>query len=206
MPLGAHKAAIMGVAGASAAGDVVLIETISGTGVSDFEFDSGIDSTYAQYIFGIYNINPSANGVDFKFHATTDGTNYTVPHVHSYFKSEHSEDDDDVQALAYDTSYDSLNVDGNLSVIAIPIMREIGNGADESGSGILHLWNPASTTFMKHYQSECINNNYTSGSIPNVAHHSFVGGYFNTTSAITKIKFTLGSGTMDGKIKLWGVK
>ena len=60
MPLGANKAAIMGVAGVSTA-DVVLLSSQTADGDSAISFTSGITSTYGEYIFGFYNINPGMN-------------------------------------------------------------------------------------------------------------------------------------------------
>ena len=73
MPLGANKAAIMGVAGVST-GDVVLLSTQIGTGVDDITFSSKITSTYGEYIFRFYNLNPETNGDEFAFQVNaTDG-------------------------------------------------------------------------------------------------------------------------------------
>ena len=180
-----------------------LISTNSDTtAITEYEITSGIDSTYVHYMFVFTGINPSGNGVDIKFNASIDGgSNYNLEKTTTYFKSEHSEDDDDVAALAYDTGYDLHGDTSNQQ----PLMREIGNGADEIGSGILHLFNPASTSFIKQFYGTFINYNYSSGSIPNVAHHSFPAGYFNTTSAINAVKFVPGSGNIDGTIQMYGI-
>ena len=54
MPLGANKAAIMGVAGTAVTGDVVLLSSQTASGDSVISFTSGIDSTYVEYIFRFY--------------------------------------------------------------------------------------------------------------------------------------------------------
>jgi hypothetical protein len=76
-----------------------------------------------------------------------------------------------------------------------------GNGADESAAGELHLFNPSSTTYVKHFIARCQNHD---GSNNCVDH--FIAGYFNITAAIDDIQFKVHTGVFDGKIKMWGVK
>ena len=72
---------------------------------------------------------------------------------------------------------------------------------DGSTAGILHLFEPSSTTFVKHWMSNFNFMNTDPGS-QNVYH----AGYFNTTSAIDAIQFKFASGNIDsGTIKLYGV-
>ena len=81
------------------------------------------------------------------------------------------------------------------------IAREVGNGNDESCSGILHLFDPSNTTFVKHFIAT--SNVYNSA---NVSENRFTAGYFNTTSAIDAIQFKMDSGNIDsGTIKMYGV-
>ena len=49
MPLGANKAAIMGVAGVST-GDVVLLSSQTASGNSEIDFTGLMTSTYGEYI------------------------------------------------------------------------------------------------------------------------------------------------------------
>ena len=73
---------------------------------------------------------------------------------------------------AQGTSYNQVFFDG------------ISNGNDSSGSGILRLFDPSNTTFVKHFISTTMHMNPTGAE---GAIHSFVAGYFNTTSAIDEI-------------------
>ena len=81
-------------------------------------------------------------------------------------------------------------------------MENIGNDNDQSGSGFLTLYNPSSSSFVKHFTAqtaEIIGVDYTE--------NAFIGGYANTTSAVNGVKFVLESGNIDaGTIKLYGVK
>ena len=76
----------------------------------------------------------------------------------------------------------------------------MGNGADESGAGVMHLFNPASTTYVKHFYSRF--NTYRAD---DESQDSFPAGYFNTTSAIDAVKFTMSSGNFDGVIQMYGI-
>ena len=71
---------------------------------------------------------------------------------------------------------------------------------DQSASGYLHLFNPADTTFVKHFTAR-INNYYTSGSAD-----GYIAGYCNTTTAIDGVQFAMSSGNIDaGDICLYGI-
>ena len=63
----------------------------------------------------------------------------------TYFTANHDEADSATQ-LAYLTSKDLAQ-----STAAQPLTGGIGNGADESAAGELHLFNPSSTTYVKHF-------------------------------------------------------
>jgi len=77
----------------------------------------------------------------------------------------------------------------------------IGNGSDESSSGSMYLFNPSSTTYVKHFMSET--NDYERN---NASSNTGVAGYGNTTSAINAVDFKMSSGNIDdGKISLYGI-
>ena len=82
------------------------------------------------------------------------------------------------------------------------LAREIGNGNDETTSGTLHLFNPSSTTFVKHFigsSSTYNHSNYNNG--------WYSAGYCNVTAAIDAVQFSMSSGNIDsGTIKLYGIK
>jgi hypothetical protein len=80
-------------------------------------------------------------------------------------------------------------------------MVRLGNDGDESGAGELHLFNPASTTYVKHFYFHCPNYHYES-----YVHDNYCGGYINSTSDVDAVKFSMSSGNFSGTIKMWGVK
>ena len=91
MPLGAHKAAMMGTAGVSTA-DVVLLHDTDYSNAATASITSGIDSTYGEYIFKFYNINPATDGTNFLFQVSTDGgSNYNMTITSTGFYAAHNE-------------------------------------------------------------------------------------------------------------------
>ena len=196
MPLGAHKAAIMGVAGVST-GDVVLLATESFTNQTSVTFDSEIDSTYKEYIFKFYNINPATDEARFSFQANAvGGSGYNEPMVTTNFNARHPESDADNEFV-----YVSANDQDNDDAAFQDLQRDQGNAADESCAGELHLFNPASTAYVKNFFARIQGLHSTNNALD-----IFVAGYFNTTAAIDDIQFKFSSGNFDGKIKMWGVK
>ena len=185
-----------GVSGSS----LVLISEQTASSSSTIDFTSGIDSTYKEYIFKFINIEPATDGADFSFQVET-GTNsdYNQTITSSYFRAYHHEADNGA-ALEYVTGKD-LAQSTNFQVLA----GAVGNGADgnddECASGKMHLFNPSSTTFVKHFTSRI--NMYENG---NSCHTIFVGGFINDTTAITRVRFKFSSGNIaTGDICLYGI-
>jgi hypothetical protein len=177
-------------------GSMNLISTQTASSSSTISFTSGIDSTYDEYVFKFYDIHPATNSKAFRFNLSVDtGSNYNVTKTTTVIQYYHDEGDS-ATALQYDTGMD-LAQSTNPQIIA----ENIGNGSDECASGYLHLFNPSSTTFVKHflissasYFASDYSNNY------------YVAGYGNTTSAVDAIQFTMSSGNIDsGTIKLYGI-
>ena len=195
MPLGAHKAAIMGVAGVSTA-DVVLIQSQTASDSATISFTSGIDSTYKEYIFGLYKIHARVDRPVFGFQVNVAGeSGYNETITSTGFRGHHTEDGSEglLQYLsamdqAQGTDFQQLNNDNC-------------NDADGASALVLHLFNPSGTTYAKHFMSRAVNN----GHHPN--HQDiFMSGYINATGAIDEVQFKMSSGNFDGVIKLWGVK
>ena len=184
------------------AGAMTLIKTLTASSSSTLSFVDGssdvvLDSTYPVYMFKFINIHPSANSEDFTFNMSADtGSNYNVTKTTTFFDARHSEGGSDA-VLAYSANRD-LAQSTNFQMLA----REVGNGDDETTSGTLHLFNPSSTTFVKHFTS-----NFNSYYSENYTMNHYVAGYGNTTSAVDAIQFKMSSGNIDaGTIKLYGIK
>jgi hypothetical protein len=177
-------------------GAMTLISEQTASASATIDFTSGIDSTYDSYVFKFYNIHPSSNNRDLRFNLSTDGgSTYAVTKTTTYFLTSHTEDDTFTE-LQYKPNDDLAQ-----STSDQPICRGIGGNADESGSGFLQLFNPSSTTFVKHFLSNT--QAYGQGGY---TVQQFVGGYGNTTSAINGVRFNLNGGNIDsGVIKLYGI-
>lgn len=180
-------------------GSPVLLSTATASSSAYIEFTSGIDSTYQVYKFEFINIHPQTDNVGFQFNMSTDnGSNYNVTKTSTAFRAYNYENNSAAgldylpdQDLAQSTSFQGIG-DG------------VATGADndQSISGNLILFNPASTIFVKHFlimADECHQ--------VDVAIQFYGAGYANTTSAINAIRFKMTSGNIDdGTIKMYGLK
>ena len=161
---------------ATAGGSLVKISSTTASSSASISFTSGLTSTYKEYIFIFNNIHPSA-GSHLTFQCSTDsGSNYNTTLTSSFFQAEFSEAGSN-EALGYQGSSDQAQ-----GTAFQRLFSSVTTTADDSGSGYLHLFNPASTTFTKHFMAT--SNNVASAYTQN----SFAAGYFNTTSAIDAIQ------------------
>jgi hypothetical protein len=179
-----------------ATGGMKLISTQTASNSASISFTTGIDSTYKEYQFWFDNIHSRhSTYTDFTFNLSTDsGSNYNVAKTGTLFYSYHSEDDSQ-SGLNYDTGRDV-----NQSTGYAPLLGDSSPDSDASMSGSMSLFNPSSTTYVKHYMAN-INNYRFNGFSMNF----FVSGYGNTTSAINAINFKFTDGNMDGTILMYGI-
>ena len=180
---------------ATGAGALTLISTQTASSDSTITFASGIDSTYKEYQIHWTDVHPSANGEKFQVNFRDGSTAYDATKTTSAFESYNNEADNN-SSLTYQTGNDLAQSTG-----AQHISDGQGNENDESCTGILTLYDPSSTTFVKHFLIEA--HMYNGGDF---SVHDFVGGYCNTTSAIDGVQFSMTSGNIDaGTFKLYGV-
>jgi hypothetical protein len=179
----------------SSLGELTFISKQTASSSATISFTSGIDSTYKEYIFYFVNIHPETDGVKFQVNFRDGGTDYDATKTSTTFRSRHDEGDSTTQ-LVYVTGADLAQSTGVQF-----ITEDIGNENDQCASGTLHLFNPSSTTFVKHFISTI--------QIVEEANESrtlFTAGYCNTTSAIDGVQFTMSSGNIDsGDIILFGL-
>ena len=176
---------------------LVLISTFTSDGSdATASFTSGIDSTYKEYLFVFNNIHVQNAGTILAFHPSTDGgSSYGVATTNTYVESQHNEADN-VASLSYDGDKDQAQ---NTGLIYFGTAGDADN--DASMSGILRLYNPSSTTFVKHYVSAI--QGMENGDISTLV---LGAGYINTTSAVNTMRFQLTSGEIQGgTIDLFGV-
>ncbi len=181
-------------------GSMVLISEQTASSSASISFTSGIDSTYPIYLFKFISCHPGTNGARLAFQVDTGtNTNYNTTATGTSFKSYHKEDGGSTYALGYDTYQDIAQGTGFVN-----LGTDVISNNDASVSGELYMFNPSSTTFVKHYLATA--QGMTDGSPP-YSEVRYKGGYFNTTTALTRIQFKMDSGNIDaGKIKLYGIK
>ena len=189
-------------AGTLATGAMVLIKEQTASSSATISFVDGtsdvdLDATYPIYKFEFINLHPSHDNLDLQFNGSIDtGGNYNVTKTTTFFRAEHEEGDGSTE-LAYKTGRDLAQGTGFATLIGGP-----GNDNDQATSGYLYLFNPSSTTYVKHFLASL-----NTSTDDNKSRNSFVSGYFNTTSAIDAIQFKNASNDIDaGKIKLYGLK
>ena len=185
-----------------ATGSLVPIKTLTASSSATLSFVHGsngvvLDSTYPIYKFEFINMHPATDNAKFQFNLSTDsGSNYNVTKTTTTHRAYHDEANSEA-VLEYDTGQDLAQ-----STAFQGILRFIGNGNDECASGELTIYNPSSTTFVKHFIAN--GNTYYGG---DYSFNDFTAGYGNTTSAVDAIRFQMSSGNIDsGKIKLYGIK
>ena len=188
--------AITSIPAAISGGSLNLISTQTASSSATISFTSGIDSTYKEYVFKFINIHPATDQVDFQFQANVaGGSGYNETITSTFFQAYNAEDDSGT-SLSYQTGDDLAQGTGFQNLVG----DGVDNANDENVSGYLHLFDPSSTTFVKHFFGT------SNSSITGYSTNGFFAGYFNTTSAIDEIQFKMSSGDIDaGTIKLYGV-
>lgn len=188
-------------------GGLNLIKTQTASSSASISFINGVDGvvldgTYKEYIFKFINIHPSTNGTNFQFNLSTDsGSNYNVTKTTTIFNAYHHEDDH-AYNLAYIANWDLAQ---STSYQSIMTFGDLSNADDHALSGTMQLFNPSSTTYVKHFISTVSLAGGANGT-DQYENNDYMAGYGNTTSAINAIDFKMSSGNIDdGIIKLYGV-
>ena len=181
--------------------NLVLIKTLTASADSDLSFVDGtddvvLDNTYPIYKFEFINIHPATNDTSFTFQANAasqSGYNETITSTH--WKAYQTESGA-TNEFAYETSNDQTQATG------YQILKEgLGGDNDQCAAGYLYLFDPSSTTFVKHFIARMNANRHNDSS-----KDSWCAGYINTTGAINDIQFKETSGNIDaGTIKLYGL-
>ena len=176
-----------------ALGDMIFISEATASSSASIEFTLG---DYKEYQFYFVNIHPATDNTDFMFNVSIDsGSNYNVAKTTTTFQAYHNEAGND-QALNYDTSDDLAQGTGFQQ-----LLKNLGTDNDQNSSGFMSLFNPSSTTFVKHFIAN--GNSYNHNDHTN---QNLTAGYANTTSALTNIRFQMSSGNIDaGKILMFGI-
>ena len=180
-----------GVSGSS----LVLLSTTTASSSATVDITSNIDSTYKEYIIKFINIHPATDGANLgvQFNAS-GGSGFNETLTTTIFRAYHQEDGG-AASLDYVTGDDIAQGTGYMR------LGQAGGDNDQHVSGTLHLFDPSSTTFVKHFIARTVEAHGA-----NIAADVPVAGYINTTSAIDEVSFKFHSGNIDsGTFKLYGV-
>ena len=175
----------------------VLIQTQVASDSASIDFTTGIDSTYKEYVFQFITILPESDNYDFAFQCNVSGQSgfneIMSTTVVAVYNNEASTDP---------YLYYNANADQSEGTAFQSIARSRGNNASDNTSGELHLFNPASTTYVKNWYVT------TTGNRTNdYAWTNFTSGYFETTSAIDEVSFKMKTDNIAaGTIKMYGIK
>jgi hypothetical protein len=190
-----------GSMGSGFGGSMTFIKKLTASASATLSFVDGtdgvvLDDTYKEYVFTFKDIHPATDNTSFQFNMSTDsGSTYAVTKTSTKFRALHNEADNDAQ-LQYDGDVDLAQSTDDCN-----LLRLIGNGVDECSTGVLQLFNPSSTTYVKHFifvGNELFSQDYSI--------NNYIAGYGNTTSAVNAIRFQMSSGNIDaGDICLYGI-
>ena len=190
-----------GAMSAGFGGSMTFIKKLTASGSGTLNFVDGassvvLDNTYKEYLFTFNNIHPASSNSYFQFNMSTDsGSNYNVAKTTTWFQAYHAENDS-FSGIGYNTSRDLAQGTGYQD-----ISTTMTTNNDLSLSGEMKLFNPSSTTFVKHFIIRA--HHMTDNPASNDSH---CAGYGNTTSAVDAISFRMDTGNIDaGDICLYGI-
>ena len=182
------------------AGAMTLIKTVTASSDSTIDFVDGtsdvvLDNTYPIYLFKFINIHPSADGAELMFQANASGgSGFNETVTTTFFLALHNEADGTTN-LVYEGEHDSAQ-----GTAYTELHGQNSSDSDHGCNGSLTLFNPSSTTFVKHFFS------VTQFKSDVGSHNCYVAGYCNVTAAIDAVQFATSSGNMDsGTITLYGI-
>ena len=186
-------------------GSMVHIKTITASSSGTVSFVHGSSSvvfnnTYPIYCIKGIQIHPSASD-ELGFNGSIDaGSNYNVTKTTTHWYAIHAEDGTQGHVY-YNASEDIAQGTGFQNLTSA---SQIGTGNDDCADGELWIFNPSSTTYVKHFFARFA---YMDSRSPQHVYDCYTAGYFNTTSAIDAIQFKMGGGNLDtGTFKLYGIK
>jgi len=176
--------------------EMVFISKFTSDGSDDTASFTGLDSTYKEYLFILNNIHCETDNANLEFNGSDDASShsYNIIKTSNTFESYNNEGGTDAaigaapRDIAQGTGFQE-------------ICYSLGSDNDQNACGYLHLFNPSNTTFVKHFIGM-----FAIAQANNYQNHFGVGGYFNTTAAITAIQFKMSADEIQaGTISLYGI-
>ena len=142
------------------------------------------------------DLHPSSDANNLEVNFSIDsGSNYNVTKTTTTFRAFHYEDDSATN-FSHHTASDIAQGTGYKR-----LSSATGNANDEGVSGELFLFDPSSTTFVKHFTgvTQAVHNE-------DITWNRYVAGYCNTTSAINAVQFRFVSDQIhSGTIEMYGI-
>ena len=183
-----------------------LLQTQAVTDTASVSFTSYLDDTYDHYMIMWTDVRPATDSANFTFQGSTDsGVSYNTTMQTSMTRCYHLDGGQNSANFLYDTGSDQAN-----GTAFQKLAEELENGYVQNdqayprpgASGIMHLYNPSQTIYVKQFYAQM--QNYYAGSGTNSL---FLAGYFNTLSPINALQFKMSSGNItNAKIKLYGIR
>jgi len=173
-------------------------------GADVMDFTSGITSAHDVYLFEMSGMIPHGT-VQLSFQVDTGtNTNYNITNTGMRNSFYHANDNTAVGHGGHGGPNDD---DTGFIKIGIP-QKGSGSAGDFQTrgaiGGYLYLFNPSSTVFEKHWIAKMSGTGNAGGAhyVESYEH----AGYFQTTTAITRVRFKYSSGKLDaGRITMFGL-
>jgi hypothetical protein len=185
-------------------GSMVHIKTLTASSSATLSFVHGsasvvLDSTYPIYLFKFINIHPATDATLFQMNGSIDaGSNYNVTKTTTVWYAIHRESET-TPVLSYDAGSDLAQSTAFSRIVGA---GNTGNDNDQCCAGEMWLFNPSSTTYIKHFIATGLTIADSDYQAP-----GYIAGYFNDTNDVDAIQFKMNSGNIDsGTIKLYGIK
>ena len=191
------------------AGGLIKITTIhqaqndNDDGSDTFDFTTGIDDTYDVYAFELAGMIPHGSPqLSFQVDTGTN-TNYNITNTSMVLSWYHGHDG------AAGAGGHGGPTDNDTGFIKFtPPQKGSGDPGDfqtrGAQGGYLYLFNPSSSTFEKHWMAK-MSGTGAAGATQYVEVYESAG-YFQTTTAITRVRFKYSTGKIDGgRITMFGL-
>jgi len=175
-------------------GATALIATITASNAASVDFDSGLSSTYKNYLVVGTDIRPATNGSWLWARVSTDGGS-TWDNGASDYQWQVSGYASNAARPAYDFA------DSEIEMGPTAAYTGIGNGSDSST--LLQFWigNPSSTSNNKTCVWQTGGVGFSTGDEPYFMHGT---GYRDASAAINSVQFLMSSGNIYGTFNLYG--
>jgi len=179
---------------AAGGGATAFIASITASGAASVDFDSGLSSTYKNYLVIATDIIAATNGSWMWARTSTDG-GATWDAGASDYQWQQSGMNSGAVRSSHDFADNQMVIGTNAA------WTGIGNAAATNCILQLRIGNPSGTTNYKTCVWEFGGTSYSTGDEP---FYMFGAGYRDATAAIDSIQFLMNSGNISGTFKLYG--